>query len=458
MKNTDLTGKQRRSVNSILIFISTSVLIVLIAVIAVHGIRKNADMDIIEPIVPTEEELNLEEKAPSGAPISIEAEYIQAPGYSMYNNGILLLCTDEQAYNKGNHFDAYVQTNAGLTKIEKHYFSNDYTLNGSNIHLEFEWAEHDGNIALSYVPLGMENVWISACNNGTENLLLKIGLEAVDGSGSPVYTNYPVLINLMTGELTDFLAGCEGILSLSLYDAVLSEDMERVLLTDTDGYIYYCDLKTKQLYSLDDISGRHLTDAGLYNRSIICRSYGRPDKGGSTLEVYKIWTIDLEIMCCVKPEYTLPEELRTVTDSGFEFSKYRPNKDYAGAVYMGGAMNRNIYEGRSYALMAEPDRSLKIIDLNTGDIKAVKSFIWPDDKVRCGFEQNQDGTMLLVREWEDIENHITRATVISLDSAECYTLEAGACPDVARSSWAGSKEVAAYSEPSGYEFYVYAIP
>lgn len=73
----------------------------------------------------------------------IEGLYVHTPVATHARSGIYLVCTDEVEMKQGSHYDAYREENGEFIKLEEHPFSQDYTLYGNDIHVEFDWVKHE---------------------------------------------------------------------------------------------------------------------------------------------------------------------------------------------------------------------------------------------------------------------------------------------------------------------------
>lgn len=188
------------------------------------------------------------------------------------NCGVFHLCADPVEMNQGSHYDAFaVNADGALEQLEETQFNNAYTLDGNRYHLSFDWAEHDGIKTVTYIPADMEASMLTLSDQDSKSLFL---LRWHIGEDDTVYSYYPVLLDLESGELTDLLANCRlGSLS-QICNAAFSPDHSGLLLAREGGAIYYCNLKTNTVYSLDELSGEPVKACTVTGDKIICWSQG----------------------------------------------------------------------------------------------------------------------------------------------------------------------------------------
>ena len=81
----------------------------------------------------------------------IEGNYVHTPVSTHARSGIYIVCTDEVEMRQGSHYDGYYIENGEFIKLEEHTFQQNYTLYGNDLHLEFDWVEHNGAVSITYV-------------------------------------------------------------------------------------------------------------------------------------------------------------------------------------------------------------------------------------------------------------------------------------------------------------------
>lgn len=308
----------------------------------------------------------------------IEAKYIHTPVSTHARNGIYLVCTDEVEMRQGSHYDGYYEENGEFIKLEEHSFNQDYVLYGNDIHVEFDWVEHNGSVSMTWVDPEVQFRKENESGDGFAALFtFDIRWEGDDGMRNG--TSYPVLLNLHTGELTDILAGTEANRMRHIDKCAISPDHTKLLLgqnTDEGYSLYYADLVVKKIYSVDELSSQHTTACSLVGNTLACWSL--------TDGYYTAWKIDLTTL-----------ERTELFDSKFN-AIATPEAD-AGIVFMEGfdGWNRwgDMYIGSSFALEVDEAQNVYAIDLAAGTRTKVEGYTWTPNTQRI---PSPDGTKLLL--------------------------------------------------------------
>ena len=294
--------------------------------------------------------------------------------------GVFQLCADPVEMNQGSHYDAFtIKDDGTLEQLEEAQFNNAYTLDGSRYHLSFDWAEHDGTKVATYVPADMEASMMYLSDQGSTSLFL---LRWHSGEDNSVYSYYPVLLDLEKGELTDFLADCRlGSLS-RICNAAFSPDRSGILLAQEGGAIYYCDLKSSTVYSLDELSGQPVKACTLTGYKIICWSQG--GEGEGVLGDYRFWSISLadfkrQEMPALETELDT-DSLRFAHLAGFD-SQLRQGK---------------MFSGSRYALCTNGSGQTYVLDMEEWSLRAVEGYTLPASNLSCA--GSLDGQRLLLKD------------------------------------------------------------
>lgn len=307
----------------------------------------------------------------------LQGKYVHTPVAVNARNGIYLVCTDEVELRQGSHYDAYYEESGEFIQLEEHTFSRDYVLYGNEIHMEFDWVEHNGNISMTWVdeeaPFYKENL------SGSASAALFGFQLSWEENGQRGGTCYPVLLNLHTGELTDILAGTGADRMKSIDKFAISSDHTKMLLgqdTKEDYLLYYADLSQKQIYSVDELSGQHATACSLIGNTLACWNL--------TDGYYTAWKIDLNTF-----------ERTELFDSKFNAVE-TPEAD-AGIVFIEGfdGMNRwgNMYSGSCFALEVDEAQNVYVVDLAAGTKTQIEGYTWTLETQRTA---SADGTKLLL--------------------------------------------------------------
>lgn len=364
---------------------------------------------------------------------TIEGTYIHYPAFSAARNGIFMVCTDEVMMNSGNHYDAYYEENGEFRPLEEYTFCRDYHILGNDIHMEFEWVEHNGNVSFTYVdgdvPFRKSNL---AGDVSATLFTLDIDLPGELGN-----TNYPVLINVETGELTDICAGT-GVERLpGICQAAISEDLTRLLLADWDGNLFYVDLPAKQLYSVDDLAGTHVEECAFAGDTLACWVLEGDSIQEGKLGTYRAWSVDLATMTCRElfsgisataatsydvwsNAYDVPPELWEEIGGGME----REPLTWEGLHFIEGFSRSsnwgNMYAGSKFALEVDSGRNVYVIDLATGERAVIDGLLWPEmeyPRIQC--VPSADGEKLLIYT-TTMEGYFGSVGVLDYGT-KCYT-------------------------------------
>lgn len=343
----------------------------------------------------------------------IQATYVHYPMYSHARNGVFMVCTDEVMMNSGNHYEAYYVEEENFLKLESQHFSQDYQIMGNDIHMEFDWVEHNGIVSYTYidadVPFRKANL-----SGDASATLFTVDLELPGGLGN---TAYPVLINVRTGELTDICAGT-GVEKLpNLYQAAISEDLTKLLLVDWDGEIYYVDLVARQLYRVDELSGEETAECALIGDSLACWALEGASVEDVNLGTYRAWSIDLntlerrELFSGIPATATTSYDVWSETYELYQnapgvWEKLSGGKELeplgcAGLHFIEGFSKTshwgNMYSGTWFAIEVDNSRNVYVIDLTTGEKSSIPGFLWPETEypyITC--DPSPDGKKLLI--------------------------------------------------------------
>ena len=299
----------------------------------------------------------------------IEGRYVHTPVSSHAREGVYVICTDEIEMNQGSHYDAYYEENGAFFKLEEHTFRGDYTVLGNEFHIAFDWAAHDGQVALTYVDTG-ENYRIPANPGDADAMLVELLCSFQDTEGEYISTAYPVFLNLETGELKDVLAGTGAEKLMELCNQAVSEDGSKMLLAQSDGTLYYVDLEAKALHSVEELSGERADACSLIGNTLACWVL----EDGQ----YRAWNVDLETL------------ERKELFSGNSNAMYLNGFDTI--VHWG-----TMFTGSHFALEVDEAGNVTVIDLATGEKIPVEGFIWPADRYQdVLWESSPDGKRLLI--------------------------------------------------------------
>lgn len=306
----------------------------------------------------------------------LQAQRVHTPVASHARNGVFLLCTDEVEMRQGSPYDAYYTEDGKLLPLEQQHFRHDFSLYGTEFSLEWDWVEHENMPTVTWIDPN-QPIRIPYHGGPSSAALVQILLPQT-GSW------YPVLLNFHTGEVTDVLAGT-GAQHLSRIDqAAISPDGSKLLLGQlTDGayLLYYVDISSKTLHSLDTFFGQHIDACSLIDNTLACWSC---DNGSYTAWTLNLSTMEKRLLFTGKPDAFAPEQKGT----GLVFLMGFDNMHHWGEMYA----------GSRFALETDTDRKVSVIDLKTGIATPLEGFTWPVNAQRI---PSPDGKKLLIAAGED---------------------------------------------------------
>ena len=291
----------------------------------------------------------------------IRGTYIHTPVLTYARNGIFMECTDEVQMRQGSHYDGYYEENGDFYKLNEYSFVQDYVLYDNEIHAEFDWVVHEGSVSLTWAEPNAQFRKDNRSGDASAALFMfNIYWRGEDGKWDGTW--YPVILNLYTGELTDILAGTGANRLEGIEKCAISPDRTKILLgqdTKEGYYLYYVDLVTKQLHSIDALSGQKTTACSLADNTLICWNL--------TDGFYTAWTINLTTM-----------ERTELFESKFDAAE-TPEAD-AGIVFMEGFDHTNrwgdMYCGSCFALEVDEAQNVYVIDLTTGARSQITGCTW----------------------------------------------------------------------------------
>lgn len=343
--------------------------------------------------------------------------------------GLFLLCSDPVEMNQGSHYDAFaLNTEGSLERLNEQLFNNAYTLAGSRYHLSFDWTACDGVKVATYVPADMPASMLYLSDAGSESLFL---LRWRTGQENAVDSYYPVTLDLESGELTDLLAGCRLDSLDRLCNAALTPDRSGILLAQEGGAIYYCDLNSRAVYSLDGLSGEPVKACTLTSDKIIC--WSQSGEGSGALGDYRFWSICLtdfkrQEMPALQTEVDTTA-LRFAHLAGFD-SQLRQGK---------------MFNGSPYALCTNGSGQTYVLDMETWSLRAVEGYTLPASNLGC--TGSLDGQRLLLK-----DTGSNKAAV--LDYRDCTMVRLD-IQNAERLLWFDSDTV--LEQPGDGSFYLYDL-
>lgn len=313
----------------------------------------------------------------------LKGTYIHTPLASNARNGIYMVCTDDVMMNSGNHYDAYKLENGEFIQLEKHLFSGDYTVQGADIHIEFEWAEHNGAVSITYIDADAP-YRIYGMSGDAEGVLMELSLPH----------SYPVVMNLRTGEIRDVLAGTGAEAMQDIGQAALTEDRSKMLLATWEEKLYCADLVEKKLYDLDAISGEHVQECVVFGNTVTCMVLEGDSIENALLGRCRAWNIALETMerkeilsIAATPAtshdvWSINQEDLQFDENGNLIHQEETKWNQTGIHFLSGFSRSshwgNMYAGSQFAVEVDAQRNVWVINLENGEKSLIPGYQWHD--------------------------------------------------------------------------------
>lgn len=193
------------------------------------------------------------------------SEHEISDAYTLITEGIVMKCLDEQAMNRGTHYAAYTVENGELVELERHTVSQDYELNGVTYPLGFEWCMNDGQLILPYTGENYYPIAEYRYRAAPERVFVPLYRNDIN-------SRYPVMLNLLTGEVTDVLSGVELENIQNINVSPIGNHLLLMCSSDAlceDVTVWHYDIAEKTLNDITDISPHKMVGT-FVSDNIIC--------------------------------------------------------------------------------------------------------------------------------------------------------------------------------------------
>lgn len=340
--------------------------------------------------------------------------------YSQAGN-IFLSCTDPQEMNQGNHYNAYAIDEETIVQLDKTVFSQIYNIYGDTLQVGFEYAEYNGEFAITYVaPNNEEPLDFRIYNSNIAQCLAIFQIDLGDGRE----IDYPVFMSLETGRITDFLSNIDQERIFHILEdgiQVIDFNERNCLLVQTNsGKFYYIDAMDGHVMDLYVLSGRAVEDCTLLPTEIVCWDSDRTTNTN-------LWSIDLESFeVC-----TLLSNTDTVLTSGIKeqpcsFAAYRADN---GAIHI-----LDFLSNETYVLTETAEQ---YIDWSN-------CYYSPDGRKICTYTHDEDGKIQIYVFDSDKKQLLSIRRTNPNSVEECFL------------GWGNENEIIIGSSTS-QDFYIYKI-
>lgn len=320
----------------------------------------------------------------------IEAAYYSVPNNCEAGGGIFLTGDD-----------AWVESGSEFIQLEEEYFADRITIQGKSIYVNFNYAVYNGVCAVTWYDLRVTLLggsYLTAeyrpmyvCGN-PEAMLFILNMDGRD---------YPVLIDVTTGEYTDLLEGTDIEATYRLDNGYISADGSELLLP-LSGAVYYINTRSGTFLSLDELSGERVDNCSLLPGGAACWSYGPGEDG---LEAAHGWYVDF-----ATGERT---ELFGNTPTSYQ--------DWDGIALCGALYGYENTPGAAFALLVGKDGAVEVLDFKTGAIAPVNGLVWPKSENSRAIV-SPDGKEMLIDGWGYAYRHES-LTVLDSETRQYHTLQ-----------------------------------
>lgn len=278
----------------------------------------------------------------------VEAQYIRLPGLSGYDygNGVLFQ-TQLDDYGAILDFRYWAAEGNTLVPLETHTTDFTTTWDGITYTDTVYWCVYDG--ALSCYCNGKAGMAadadcvVSTLPGSTDSVILRLSQGNQMG-----YRQYPVLLDLATGEVTDLLGGTGWEKAAPVREVQWADDLSAAILSNDRMGWFYCDRTAKTTAHLDKLTGLDVFSAYFApDNSLILLTQSGPEG-----DCYDIWT------------WQPDSGVLTQTFSQLHIYRERDDNPYGFQFLFGSALG----------LYITPEGKLSVLDLCTGQETPVEGF------------------------------------------------------------------------------------
>lgn len=209
---------------------------------------------------------------PNASP-NLKAQYIHTAAVANYEGeGVFKVCIDEYEMNQGSSYLVYaIEDNEFVAYPNKH-FTNEYTIFDNKFYVDFEYSICNGKLVLTHVSAERdEEKWrIENVAMGANEVLITFYCSLPDGGN----LSYPMVLNVETHELTDFLQNMDAKTLFSSLSQRIKHirfvNPDTVIVERSDGEYFYFNIVTGEVFDLKRISGLEIEDCALVQNQIVC--------------------------------------------------------------------------------------------------------------------------------------------------------------------------------------------
>ena len=316
----------------------------------------------------------------------VTVQYLRLTGRWDDENGILCHWRDEAR----TEASFYAVTDLGLQELEAHRLITTVTWNGADYSIDLQWTVWEGTLrvqAFGKQP-GNDTYWeVSYLEGRTDAVLLRLS----QGRGED-YSEYAMLLDLSTGEVTDLFAGTGAEQLTDVVEITFSSDLRRAIFSCDNGeQLYLCDLEKKTLVPVEEVLGDQVDGIWFIAGDRV---------GWYTMDE------DYRYTCCVTDLSNGSTTPRFANQPAYQ------REQDQGVVFL---------EGR-YVLEVLANRQVALLDLLTGDRTPVAGFVYPEGDSYTRINSTGDKILFLVMEMDGDGLGISELTVLDLEQGMATAL------------------------------------
>lgn len=176
----------------------------------------------------------------------VEALYVSMPRYCHTWAGTIIISPEEDKP------DFYEVGEKELAKLQTEHFYKEILYAGKTCPIEFNYCLSQGKLLAlplyTETPNGFYCTCVHSCSGRPDTLLLTLSTNR-----QREYTEYKLLLDMSTGEITDFLKSCplEKIEKIQSID--VSEDLAWAVIRSHEDKYYLCNTNEGSLVLTDDL-------------------------------------------------------------------------------------------------------------------------------------------------------------------------------------------------------------
>ena len=333
----------------------------------------------------------------------VSIDYLKLDSAYEYNDGVVFTYDESVGRSQGSYWRVEGDK---LVPLQTKRVETTVDCRGEKWSVRFDWAVIDGKLYVHSIQDSiMDGTEMSAMpyalkSGDTQNVLLKLPFPHASFRD---YSEYAVTMNLTTGAVTDFLAGC-GLDKLTDFvnSISFSDDMRKAIVTTYDsvsfnGYsdCYYLDVVTKKLIPIRDVIGEDFAADG----APYC------------------WLLNNDTMFYLAADHSDGRRINLETgEKSTAYTGIKLYSDEAGGVKF---LDEPLLGGR-YALNISPDRTASLIDLLAGTQTPIDGFTFT--KLTGAFI-NADQTKIYFMRYNTDDQRIGNLGVLDIPNSKLLLLD-----------------------------------